>query len=70
MPRRILMYSTRMMEELTTVPASMMMATRAIMDMSRPVRGRANSAPVKATGRMSMTMTGMAKDSNCTASTK
>ena len=48
----------------------MMMATRAIMDMSRPVRGRANRAPVKATGRMSMTMMGMAKDSNCTASTK
>ena len=70
MPRRILMYSTRMMEALTTVPASMIMATRAIIDISRPVRGRANRAPVKATGRIIMTMAGMVKDSNCTASTK
>ena len=64
------MYSTRMMEELTTVPASMMMATRVIMDRSRPVSGRANRAPVKATGRIIMTMMGMRKDSNWAASTK
>ena len=62
--RRILIYSTRMMEELTTVPASMMMATREIMDISRPVSGRANSAPAKATGRIIIMMTGMRKDSN------
>ena len=70
MPRRILMYSIKMMELLTTVPASMMMDTNARMDISRPVRGRANRAPVKATGRIIMTMAGMTKDSNCTASTK
>ena len=64
------MYSTRMIEELTTVPASIIIDTSARMDRSRPVRGRANRAPVKATGRISMTMTGMAKDSNWTASTK
>ena len=70
MPRRILIYSIKMMELLTTVPASMMMATSAIIDRSRPVMGRANRAPVKATGRIIMTMAGMTKDSNCTASTK
>ena len=68
--RRILMYSTRMMEELTTVPASMMMETRDSMERSRPVTGRPNRDPVKATGRISMTITGMRKLSNCTARTK
>ena len=46
------------------MPASIIRATREIMDRSRPVRGRANSAPVKATGRIIITMTGMRKDSN------
>ena len=59
-----------MMEALTTVPASMIRATREIMDRSRPVTGRANRAPVKATGRIIMTMTGMRKDSNWEARTK
>ena len=59
-----------MMEALTTVPASMIRATREIMDRSRPVRGRANSAPPKATGRIIITITGMRKDSNWLASTK
>ena len=68
--RRILIYSTKMMELFTTVPASMIKDTREIMDRSRPVRGRANSAPVKATGRISITITGIRKDSNCAARTK
>ena len=59
-----------MMEALTTVPASIIRATREIMDRSRPVRGRANRAPVKATGRIIITITGMRKDSNWEASTK
>ena len=46
------------------VPASIIRATREIMDRSRPVTGRANSAPLKATGRIIMTMTGIRKDSN------
>jgi tRNA-dihydrouridine synthase len=36
----------------------------------RPVIGRINSAPEKATGRIIMMMTGIRKDSNCAASTK
>ena len=40
------------------------------MDRSRPVRGRANRAPLKATGRIIITMTGIRKDSNWAASTK
>ena len=59
-----------MMEALTTVPASIIRATREIMDRSRPVTGRANSAPLKATGRIIITITGMRKDSNWEASTK
>ena len=58
-----------MMEELTTVPASIISATSETIDRSRPVSGSANSAPEKATGRIIMTMTGMRKDSNWDAST-
>ena len=59
-----------MMELLTTVPARKIRATRAIMVRSRPVTGRMNRAPEKATGRIIMMMTGMMKDSNWAASTK
>ena len=68
--RRILMYSTRMMELFTTVPASMIRVTREMMERSFPHRGRAKRAPVKATGRIIMTITGIRKDSNWAASTK
>ena len=50
--------------------ARMMRATREIMDRSRPVTGRANRAPEKATGRIIMMMTGMRKDSNWAARIK
>lgn len=59
-----------MIDALTTVPASMISDTREIIEISLPVSGNATSAPVNATGRISITMTGMVNDSNCTARTK
>ena len=58
------------MEELTTVPTSITRESRTIMDRSIPVMGRPKRAPDRATGRMSITITGRTKDSNWAARMK
>ena len=52
------------------MPTSMIRASRTMMDRSCLVRGRPKRAPDRAMGRISITITGMIKDSNWAARMK